>query len=399
MSTTTIETAATIQQQQQQCLVQEAVVVGCLGVLWCIGLLGVTLLVVAGGFGGVCADDDVVDDDDDGDGMFGMRQRQIPPPPLPSDRMRVVLGLVLGTVTAVVVSLWHVLNENPLVWLIERIVLQRVEGVGIVVFWVMVTPASLLFISWWNSRNGRESSLPQILMRKYFHVVAVVLFTPAILLHATLFHVALCVALSLMLVAETVRLAGVPHIAPHVHAFMSPFVDKRDGGRVILTHIYLLLGCLFPVCLDLFCEVANKHSLANIPHPTPPSPAQQLHVTHNHKQVMVIRHITRLIGVMALGIGDSLASACGRRFGRTKWIGTCKTVEGTVAGAAGTVVAVMLPVMAVCGIGAVTMFQFAVVAVAVVLGFCVEACTKHIDNLVLPLFLFSAISVLANLSS
>jgi len=44
-----------------------------------------------------------------------------------------------------------VLGVNPLWWLLDGIVFQRIEGVLIVVFWVLVTPTSLLLIGWWTS--------------------------------------------------------------------------------------------------------------------------------------------------------------------------------------------------------------------------------------------------------
>jgi hypothetical protein len=33
------------------------------------------------------------------------------------------------------------------------------------------------------------------------------------------------------------------------HSYLSPFVDQRDSGPLILTHVYLLVGCALPVWL------------------------------------------------------------------------------------------------------------------------------------------------------
>ena len=47
----------------------------------------------------------------------------------------------------------------------------------------------------------------------------------------------------------------------------------------------------------------------------------------NKEKVSIIRYS----GLIALGVGDSLASIIGKRFGTIKWKGGDKTVQGTVA--------------------------------------------------------------------
>lgn len=54
------------------------------------------------------------------------------------------------------------------------------------------------------------------------------------------------------------------------------------------------------------------------------------------------RGIKQMTGVLALGVGDSMASIVGKRFGRIRWAASPKTVEGTVAFVLSMVLAAVL---------------------------------------------------------
>ncbi|CAG8718961.1 2901_t:CDS:2, partial [Scutellospora calospora] len=41
--------------------------------------------------------------------------------------------------------------------------------------------------------------------------------------------------------------------------------------------------------------------------------------------------LANLSGILTLGLGDAMASIVGKRYGRKRWPGTSKTVEGTFA--------------------------------------------------------------------
>lgn len=108
-------------------------------------------------------------------------------------------------------------------------------------------------------------------------------------------HIAFSVGLAALIFLEYIRYFAVVPFGKEIHLFLVGFLDARDGGPIILSHLYLLMGCAAPVWL------AEQHILAG------------------------------LSGIFALGVGDAMASIVGKRFGRHRWPGTVKTVEGTIA--------------------------------------------------------------------
>lgn len=108
-------------------------------------------------------------------------------------------------------------------------------------------------------------------------------------------HIAFSVGLAALIFFEYIRYFAVVPFGKEIHLFLVGFLDERDGGPIILSHLYLLMGCAAPVWL------AEHHILAG------------------------------LSGIFALGVGDAMASIVGKRFGRHRWPGTIKTVEGTMA--------------------------------------------------------------------
>ena len=60
-------------------------------------------------------------------------------------------------------------------------------------------------------------------------------------------------ASSLFLLAEVIRHYRVPPFGEHLGQFFSIFTDERDTrGPIVVSHIFLLVGCAVPVWLSLF---------------------------------------------------------------------------------------------------------------------------------------------------
>merc|ERR1712154_1574 len=84
-------------------------------------------------------------------------------------------------------------------------------------------------------------------------------------------------------------------------------------------------------------------------------------------------------GIIVLGIGDAMAAIIGSKLGRLKWPNSNKTFEGTVAGILSTLLlyAVMFEM---------TKSEIFKLTQVITATFILEAITKQIDNLYLPLF-------------
>ncbi|KAG0064861.1 hypothetical protein BGZ89_008787 [Linnemannia elongata] len=167
---------------------------------------------------------------------------------------------------------------------------------GLCLYWILAVGCSIGFFYWMNSTIRRRSIMGSLNnRRKYYHALAVLMFVPGYLADEPFMHIAFSVGLAALIFLEYIRYFAVVPFGKEIHLFLVGFLDGRDGGPIILSHLYLLMGCAAPVWL------AEHHILAG------------------------------LSGIFALGVGDAMASIVGKRFGRHRWPGTIKTVEGTVA--------------------------------------------------------------------
>lgn len=321
--------------------------------------------------------------------------------------------------------LWRILRQEPLQWGIG-LTLRSDATKGLVAWWVVLLALSVYVPNALAKRlipnlrleeggDARDSSdlsdaessrfslLPRhvnLLLRKIFHIVIALIVVPAIALgpsvHAML-SVGGAAALQVLLVLEFARALRVhpASASSALGAFMTSFTDSRDEGVFILTHLYLLGGCLvpfwigYPVISDVDCEAA---------------PAS-LDVTGSAAQACwwsasSLWPATLAAGTLAVGIGDACASAGGiaalslsraHRWGGSSGGGSAgkKTVEGT----ASFFVAVGACVIALSSMHVLT-FD-APMASALSTGVAIAACaalalletfTKGIDNAILPIW-------------
>jgi dolichol kinase len=279
-----------------------------------------------------------------------------------------VLGGLGGFVGLVVypAEYWVLGGREPLGWALA-FVTARPARIGLLCYWAALTACATAAIS------AARRRLPLILVRKLYHALAVALFIPGALCELELMRLAFGVALALFLCGEYVRMARLPLASDALDGFLRAYTDARDAGPLITTHIYLLLGCALPVLLDPALPDARALRASAV---LPP-----------------------MAGVLALGVGDSMASYVGTRFGRTRWPGSPKTLEGTAAAVSG----IMVGACALCAAsaalrgadarGAISADECARVLLATVATCALEAATEQIDNLFLPLHFFCALRV------
>ncbi|XP_037050266.1 dolichol kinase [Bradysia coprophila] len=201
--------------------------------------------------------------------------------------------------------------------------------------------------------------------RKLFHILIVATFLPGIIYQCQLLFMTTAVMLALFVVLETARIINLKFVGDALNESVALFVDEKDAGLVALTPIYLLVGCSLPLWL----------------HPCPWCPIRP----------GAIDVLPLLSGVLSVGVGDTVASVVGSKYGRHWWLNGDKSIEGTVASilAQGLVLIGLVYLQFLH----VTTFQISVSAAAVIVNSLVEAHTNQVDNLVLPLVTFIGLSL------
>ncbi|KAF8896215.1 hypothetical protein BD779DRAFT_1608537 [Infundibulicybe gibba] len=174
--------------------------------------------------------------------------------------------------------------------------------------------------------------------RKFFHALAVVMFIPG---------VALDRGVSLFTFAEYVRYFAIYPFGAAVHLFMNEFLDRKDSGTAILSHFYLLTGCAGSIWLE--------------------GPSQLLQFT----------------GILALGVGDALASIVGKRIGTHRWCQGSVAFTVSVVGCAW--------ILRLCGFAEA--FSTTRYSMVVVVSSVLEALSDQNDNLTLPLYMWSMLAL------
>ncbi|KAH7884669.1 Fph type histidine kinase [Phlebopus sp. FC_14] len=195
--------------------------------------------------------------------------------------------------------------------------------------------------------------------RKFFHALAVGMFLPGVAVDPAFTHLSFSAAFALFIFAEYVRYFAIYPFGAAVHLFMNEFLDQKDSGTAILSHFYLLTGCAGSTWLE--------------------GPSQLLQFT----------------GILALGVGDALASIVGKRIGKRRWSdSSSKTVEGSAAFVLSVVLCAWL--LRLCGLA--EGFSTLRYTIVVILSSVLEAMSDQNDNLTLPLYMWSMLVVVDILS-
>lgn len=150
--------------------------------------------------------------------------------------------------------------------------------------------------------------------RKIFHFMMVTMFLPTIYIDPAWCALALSIALAIFLLLDLLRASQLPPLSKPITNFLHPYTDGRDHcGPVVISHIFLLIGCAIPLWL----------SLASLPRTG----------TDSQKGWEIpVRELSMVAGVVCVGLGDAAASLIGRRYGHHKWLWKGgKSIEGSVA--------------------------------------------------------------------
>ncbi|KAM6576861.1 hypothetical protein CsatB_028698 [Cannabis sativa] len=272
-------------------------------------------------------------------------------------RKSLIFFFCLGFSMIVIIPTWmefvQDFHMHPLLWVFSFVFSEPLKRLSLCIYWVLVICVSV--VRFYNI--SKNSKIERILLRKYYHLMAVLMFLPALVFQPKFLDLAFGVALGVFLALEIVRVWRLWPLGRLVHQFMTAFTDHRDSDILIVSHFSLLLGCALPIWMSS---------------------------GYND------RPLVPFAGILSLGIGDTMASMVGYKYGVLRWSKSGKkTVEGTAAGITSVLAtcSVLLPLLASTGY-IVTEHWFSLV-VAVTVSGLLEAYTTQLDNAFIPLVFYS----------
>ncbi|XP_022782719.1 dolichol kinase-like isoform X2 [Stylophora pistillata] len=257
---------------------------------------------------------------------------------------------------------WSVLilgGINPFVWLWDYLDFGDIR-MPLVRYWFCVVLVAVGFVAWKSLRLQSSPTAPSTITRKVFHLLALAVFIPGVVYEPNVTHLASSVAVAAFIFIEYIRLYRIGPFGESIHSALEVFLDEKDSGPLILTHVYLLLGFAVPLWLYPVDYMIGDSIGCNL---------------------------ALYSGILSLGIGDTMASVVGKRFGRCRWPGGVKTVEGTLAGVASQLL--FLWSLHYKGFLFLPEERWWSVSMAVICGSLLEGWTTQIDNIVLSPFLCS----------
>ncbi|KAL4611510.1 hypothetical protein ACB092_08G129000 [Castanea dentata] len=263
----------------------------------------------------------------------------------------------LGFILIVVIPSWMQFAQDfsvhPLLWVISFVFSEPLKRLSLCMYWVCVIYVSVL----WFYNISKNNKIERILLRKYYHLMAVSMFVPALIFQPKFLDLAFGAALAVFLVVEIIRVWRIWPLGQLVHQFMNAFTDHRDSDLLIVSHFSLLLGCALPIWMS---SGFNDRPLAPF------------------------------AGILSLGIGDTMASMVGHKYGALRCSKTGKkTIEGTAAGITSMLAAcsILLPLLASTGY-IFTQHWLSLLLAVTVCGL-LEAYTAQLDNAFIPLVFYS----------
>lgn len=185
------------------------------------------------------------------------------------------------------------LNKFHLNWLIDYIK-ESEERTGIFQNWIISSIVLIpgIFVLF----NKIDISLS--LKRKVWHFIIFVLLINPFMQQCELVSIALFGILGILIIVEVIRYNELPPFGKSIKKLFVKFQDSKDDEEgIILSYIYLVLGISLPIWTN------NVDKLRE----------------------------SSYIGLITLGLGDSLASIIGGKFGSNHWPNSKKTIEGSFA--------------------------------------------------------------------
>ena len=271
------------------------------------------------------------------------------------------IGGVMNVIAIFMPSSYIVLGVNPVWYLIS---FAKPSIMLIVCYWAALLVLAISVVIWNKNYNTDKNNkkIPNIVIRKLFHFIGILIFVPGIYFEPNFTKVASGVAVVVLVILEYVRIFTIYPFGNTLNKYLTTFVDERDRGYPILTHLYLLFGFSIPIWIFPF----NK--------------------------VQPINQLLPYSGVISLGFGDTFASLIGRFYGKTRIPGGSKTFIGTFACFLSQMIACI--VLLAWYNEQLYLARAARLTCAILATSIMEAVTAQIDNLILSPVLFTSLFLL-----
>ncbi|KAA3485726.1 dolichol kinase EVAN-like [Gossypium australe] len=156
-------------------------------------------------------------------------------------RRSLIFFASLGFTMIVVAPSWMMIVLD-----FDFVLSEPLKRLSLCIYWLGLIYASVL--RFYNI--SKNSKIERILLRKYYHLLAVSMFLPALIYQPKFLDLAFGAALAVFLVLEIIRVWRIWPLGQLVHQFMSAFTDHRDSDILIVSHFSLLLGCALPIWMS-----------------------------------------------------------------------------------------------------------------------------------------------------
>lgn len=275
------------------------------------------------------------------------------------ERKNIVLtGIILVAFSGIfyyltVYLLEPILKKNPVIWLIEYIMSSQ-DRKNILTLWLV---SLLIFVP---IIFALANKLTLNVKRKIWHFILVALVTPGLKFEPEFTLISLLGALIVFIVIEMLRLNKITFVGRWLSDILIKFQDFKDlKGPLNLSYIYLLFGSTLPVLLEY---------------------------TYSRKVTE-----KSYLGLVSLGVGDSMASLYGKKFGKLRWALNSKSIDGSI-------VYILSCLFVLKGIEVYALASpvknWENLIVTILLGAIVEGASSLNDNFLIPAFSYVSYELL-----
>jgi dolichol kinase len=204
-----------------------------------------------------------------------------------------------------------------------------------------------------NNKNKNKQSV--VVTRKWFHLIAVLLFGPITWQFPQLMSLSYAIATCILIVLETLRSDDAPLLQSFYFAFLD---DKKDKGEyIIISHVFLIVGCAIPLWINQVLSSTND---------------DDADFSSSSSSLLLAE-----FGVISIGVGDAMGAVIGKSMGKHHWGMNQRTLEGSLA--------MWLSMIGIGMLVCTSMQEYGALLLATTFTTILEAFTVQLDNLVLPI--------------